>query len=191
MKRIFVIFILLILGKWAFSQKLDSLCSVSVMTFEDTSIFKVIDTLYFLEQRSGTDVSDKDKVSITFIDTGGSCMIHWIKDSLSELTVLSSMVEYVRIAHYRNLNIILISGIVPNKKIMSVSNEHMLVRCVSYSENEVLYEDYANIEEEPNYYLLARWKNGHIQIYMIVNRKGEVVYDSSVDLQLSLEKIRQ
>lgn len=189
MKRIFVIFIMLVLGKSVFPQSYDSLCNVPVMMIKDTSIFKVIDTLFFLEQQSGADLSYNDKIAITFIDTDGSCMIHLVKDSSLELTILSSMVEYVRIAYYRNLNIILMSGIIPNEKIITASNDRKQVRCVSYSGNEVLYEDYANIEEEPNYCILAKKKDGHMHIHMIVNREGEIIYDSSGEARFPFERI--
>ena len=185
MKKIFLFFIMLVWGSSVFAQTTDSLCRIPVMLFEDASFPNIIDTLIMLEQHNGVGVSDNDKISITFIDTiGYCCEIHVVKDSSFGVKILSSMVEYGKIAHYRDFNV-LISGNIPYNKVMSASGEYDVVECVSFSEHDVLYEDYTDDDGMPYYSIIAKWNGYHMQMQMITNGKGEIIYDSSVDLKLS------
>ncbi|MBO4587975.1 MAG: hypothetical protein J5711_03630 [Bacteroidales bacterium] len=190
MKRFFIILLMLVLGESAFSQTTDSLCRIPVMQFKDTPFLHIVDTLIMLEQHNGFGVSDNDKISITFIDAIGQCCeIHVVKDNSLGVRVLSSMVEYGKMAHYKGFNV-LISGTMPYNKVMSESGEYEIVECVSYSEHDILYEDYTNEEERPSYSLVAKWNGNHMQMQMITNDKGEIIYDSSVDSYVPEELLR-
>lgn len=181
MKRFFIILIILFLGNNICSQTTDSLCKIPIMFFEDTAFHSIIDTLLMLEKQCGTKVSNEDKISVSFIDTEGLyCMIQLVKDKSFGETVLSSMVEHVEIAYHNTLSV-LIHGTTPYKKIMSHSGKFKMVECVSYSKQDVLYEDYVNDDAEPNLSLFAKWENNHMHIYLITDKKGDVLYDSSFD----------
>lgn len=181
MKRFFFILIILFLGNNIFSQTTDSLCKIPIMYFEDTTFHSVIDTLLMLEKQCGTKVSNEDKISVSFIDTEGLyCMIQLVKDKSFGETIFLSMAEHVRIAYHNTLSV-LILGATPYKKIMSHSGKFKMVECVSYSNQDVLYEDYVNDDAVPNLSLFAKWGNNHMHIYLITDKKGDVLYDSSFD----------
>ena len=181
MNRWVVIIIMLLMGGISSSQNLNSMCYIQVMNIEDSTLLDIVDTLLLIEQESGNSLPEIDNVSIAFIDTNGLlCIIKVVKNSLYKAVFLSSMIEHIRISYYRNINIV-ISGAIPNKRIMTSSGEYKQVSCISDSDENTLYEDYIDNTCIPNFSILARWQNDHMQIYMVVNKKGEIIYDSSND----------
>lgn len=187
MKKILIVIIILAWCGDAFSLKTDSVCRIPIMVFEDTSIFNIIDTLMILEQTKGEGVTDRDNISIYFIDTGGYyCMVRFENDSLLGKTILSSSKEHVKIAFYKGMDV-LITGNTPYRGIMSNSGEYKTVECVSFSDQDIVYEDHPDGEVEHEFSLIAKWEKDHMQIYMISNRYGEIIYDSSIDSHFSLD----
>lgn len=150
------------------------------MVLEDTTFTNIIDTLLMFERDYGTEVSDKDKVSASFM--GGTdvlhCILRLIPDSSFGNTVLSAMVEYMEIAYY-NTTSVLIATPVPLTTIMSFSGAYKMVDCVSYSEDDVLYEDYIEDEKEPNITIVAKLEDGYMQICLISDKDGKILVGPS------------
>ena len=178
MKRLLFLMIALFFARNVLSQKTDSVCRVPIMIIEDSSLFDIFDTLFVLEKKCDTKESHKNKISIIFLDTSGLyCMIHQVKDSSYGSKVLSSMVNSVSITYYNDIGIY-ISGYQPSSQIMSNSGEYTILECVSYSTQDILYEDYDD-ESEPDITIFAKRRNGRMRIYMIVNNYGDILYDAS------------
>ncbi len=169
--------IALLSARNVFSQKTDSVCRVPIMIIKDSSLFDIFDTLFIVEKNCDTKETYKNKISIKFIDTSGLyCMIHRVKDSSYGSKVLSSMVNCVSITYYNDV-VIYISGYQPSSQIMSNSGKYTILKCVSYSTQDILYEDYDD-ESDPDITIFARWINGCMHTYMIVNNKGEILFDA-------------
>lgn len=162
-----------------YAQTTDSLCRIPIMVFEDTTFTKIIDTLLMFEHDYGTKVSEKEKVSASFMGTDELfCMFRLIQDSSFGNSVLSEMVEYMKIAYY-NATCVLIAAPVPLPKIMSFSGAYKLVDCVSFSKGDVVYEDYSDDEKEPNITIFAKFIDGHMHICSISDRNGKVLTSPS------------
>ena len=158
-----------------YAQKTDSLCRIPIMVFEDTTFTNIIDTLLMFERDYGTDVSDKNIVSASFMGADELyCMLRLIQDSSFGNTVLSALVENMEIAFY-NTTRVLIATPMPLTKIMSFSGHYKMVDCVSYSLDDVLYEDYLGDKKEPNITIIAKLEDGHMQICLISDKEGNIL----------------
>ena len=180
MKKVLIILTMILGGNRIYAQTTDSLCRIPIMVFEDTTFTNIIDTLILFERDYGTEVTDKYTVSASFMgfDELYSCILRLIPDSSFGNTVLSAMVENVKIAYY-NTTSVLISSPVPLTTILSFSGAYKMVDCVSYHKGDVLYEDYNGDEKEPNITIVAKLEDGHMQICLISDKEGKVLVGPS------------
>lgn len=170
---------MLVCGEFAMSQ---NTCKVSILEITDTSLYGVIDTLLSLEQSIGTKLLANYIISISFLEsTGLYCQIRYDRDTLYGGKILPGDENdkmRPRITYYKGREV-LVTGFPPNERIMKATGRYMSIPCDWPSEPELLVEDYVDYSLAPNFYVMAKWCNNKMLIYMISDKENNIIYDIS------------